>query len=162
MEESLSVQAELLKKFPNVLINLRVPRARRIFAQVSYERFAEVFEHAVGPMGFSMLCAVTGLDGGATMEVIYHLARPSGVTFNLGASVPKDRPVIKTITGRFPAAELYERELVDLLGFQVEGLSSGQRYPLPDNWPADQYPLRKDWKPVDLPGLAASEESHAQ
>jgi Ni,Fe-hydrogenase III component G len=29
----------------------------------------------------------------------------------------------------------------------VEGLPAGNRYPLTDDWPADQFPLRKDWKP---------------
>jgi len=33
-----------------------------------------------------------------------------------------------------------------MLGVQIEGLPPGKRYPLPDNWPAGQYPLRKDWK----------------
>jgi Ni,Fe-hydrogenase III component G len=35
---------------------------------------------------------------------------------------------------------------VDLLGIKVNGLASGHRYPLPDNWPKGEYPLRKDWK----------------
>ena len=47
---------------------------------------------------------------------------------------------------RFPAAEIYERELIDLLGAKVAGLPEGKRYPLPDDWPAGEYPLRKDWK----------------
>jgi membrane-bound hydrogenase subunit beta len=29
-------------------------------------------------------------------------------------------------------------------------LPEGFRYPLPDDWPANQYPLRKDWSPEDL------------
>ena len=39
-----------------------------------------------------------------------------------------------------------ERELMDLLGAKVEGLPAGKRYPLSDDWPTDEYPLRKDWK----------------
>ncbi len=54
--------------------------------------------------------------------------------------------MLKTITDYFSSAEIYERELVDLLGVRVEGLKEGKRYPLPDDWPAGQYPLRKDWK----------------
>ena len=50
------------------------------------------------------------------------------------------------MSDRFPAAHIYERELVDLLGAKVEGLPPGNRYPLPDDWPEVQYPLRKDWK----------------
>jgi len=54
--------------------------------------------------------------------------------------------VIKTITDIFPPADIYERELEDLLGAKVDGLGDGKRYPLPDDWPKGEYPLRKDWK----------------
>ena len=103
-------------------------------------------------MQFTILCAMTGLDLGATLGVIYHLARPSGVVLNLATALPKDKPVLQSVTARFPAAAAYERELVDLLGFQVQGLPEGPRYPLPDNWPAGQHPLRKDWTAESLPG----------
>jgi len=90
--------------------------------------------------------------------VIYHLARPSGVVLNLMTALPKENPVLQSITARFPAAAAYERELVDLLGFQVLGLPEGPRYPLPDNWPAGQHPLLKDWKPDSLPGAPRKRE----
>ena len=35
---------------------------------------------------------------------------------------------------------------MDLLGIKVNGLAEGQRYPLPEDWPKGDYPLRKDWK----------------
>ena len=97
---------------------------------------------------------ITGLDLGERLGLIYHLARESGVTLNLETSVPKENPVVRSVIEAFPAAECYERELVDLLGFQVEGLPVGSRYPLPDSWPVGQYPLRKDWDEhsLDTPG----------
>ncbi len=61
--------------------------------------------------------------------------------------VPRGKPALQTVTGRFPGGADYERELVDLLGFEVTGLPPGRRYPLPDDWPVDQKPLRKDWQP---------------
>jgi Ni,Fe-hydrogenase III component G len=109
-------------------------------------------------MQFSILCAMTGLDLGATLGVIYHLARPSGIVLNLATAVPKEKPVLQSVTARFPAAACYERELADLLGFQVQGVPEGPRYPLPDSWPAGQYPLRKDWKPDSLPGAPRKRE----
>ena len=35
---------------------------------------------------------------------------------------------------------------------QVQGLPPGNRYPLPDDWPQGQYPLRKDWNVSMLEG----------
>jgi Ni,Fe-hydrogenase III component G len=104
---------------------------------------------------------MTGLDLGATLGVIYHLARPSGIVLNLATAVPKEKPVLQSITARFPAAACYERELADLLGFQVQGLPEGPRYPLPDSWPAGQYPLRKDWKADSLPAAPRQKEREA-
>jgi Ni,Fe-hydrogenase III component G len=68
------------------------------------------------------------------------------ILINLKTSAPKENPQIKSITQYFPSAEIYERELVDLFGAKVEGLAPGNRYPLTDDWPPGEYPLRKDWK----------------
>ncbi len=146
MPEEQVVQDELIAKFPFLRDKVRIARARRIFADVPSQNITEVFEHAVTQMKFVVLCTITGLDLGAELGVIYHIARENGVVLNLKTSVPRENPVIQTVTGHFPAADLYEREMVDLLGMQVRGLPEGNRYPLPDDWPANQYPLRKDWK----------------
>ena len=105
-----------------------------------------MFDYVVKNMKFCVLGAITGLDEGATLGLIYHLGRENGIVLNLSTSVPKEKPVLKTVTSYFPAADVYEREVIDLLGFQIEGLPEGNRYPLTDDWPAGQYPLRKDWK----------------
>ena len=152
MAEEKAVQAELVGKFPFLEARIRIPRARRMFAEAPAEQAGEVLDHLADRMQFTILCTITGLDLGATLGVVYHLARPSGIVLSLATAVPKEKPVLQSVTARFPAAAAYERELVDLLGFQVQGLPEGPRYPLPDNWPAGQHPLRKDWTPESLPG----------
>ncbi|MFA6609561.1 MAG: NADH-quinone oxidoreductase subunit C [Candidatus Omnitrophota bacterium] len=146
MAEEAAIQAELIKKFPFLESKVRVQRARRIYTEVGPEKFAEVFDYAVKNMHFCILCTITGLDEGQVLSFIYHIAREDGTVLNIKRSVPKENPVIKTITPYFFAADIYEREVMDLLGAKVEGLAPGKRYPLPDEWPQDQYPLRKDWK----------------
>lgn len=141
-----TIQQKLIERFPFLKDQVRIARARRLFVHVPADRFAEVFEAAVGEFGFVILCMVTGLDEGENLVALYHLAQESGAIATFKLCLPKDRPVLRTITARFPAAAVMERELVDLLGFQVQGLPEGSRYPLPDDWPAGQYPLRKDWK----------------
>jgi membrane-bound hydrogenase subunit beta len=144
--EEEKVKQQLAERFRLSTEKITVQRERRIWADVPAAEFTEIFDYAVDKLGFIVLGTITGLDEGPTLGAIYHIARESGIILNLHISVPKDKPVIKTISARFPAADAYERELVDLLGMQVEGLPAGNRYPLPDNWPAGQYPLRKDWK----------------
>jgi membrane-bound hydrogenase subunit beta len=161
MEETLAVQADLMKRFARAVTNVRVPRARRIFAEVALADRAGVFDTLVRELGFSILLTITGLDLGEKLGVIYHLARPSGVVLNLSTVLPKPEPVLPSVTSYFPAAELYERELFDLLGIKVQGLPEGPRYPLPDDWPDGQFPLRKDWDPKSLQqGPAGPSEVH--
>ena len=93
---------------------------------------------------------MTGLDLTDKFQVIYHFSNKNGVMLNIKVSTERQNPSVISITDLFPAAELAERELEDLLGIKVQGLVAGRRYPLPDKWPQGQYPLRKDWNPDSL------------
>jgi membrane-bound hydrogenase subunit beta len=154
-----SVQEQLERQFPFLKEKVKVQRQRRIFADAPSDRFMDVFDYAVKQMNFSILCTITGVDLGANLGAIYHLARTSGEVLSLSVSVDKQSPALQTVTPYFPAADCYERELIDLLGMKVQGLPPGSRYPLPDGWPEGQYPLRKDWKPETS---EKSEASHAE
>ena len=147
MNKEEEIQAELAKNFDFPADKIRIPRQRRIFITVPAEKLEEILEFLKNRTEFDMLCTITGLDEGNEIAMIYHLSRQDGIVINVRTSLPKDSPKIKTITGIFPVAEYYEREVADLLGIVVEGLPEGTRYPLPDGWPDGQYPLRKDWKP---------------
>jgi len=150
MTDEETIQAELVARFPFMRDKVRVQRPRRVWAEVGQDHFAEVFGCLAREMRFTMLSAITGLDQGETLGLIYHLARENGLVLSLATGVPKAQPVVQTVTPLFACADVYEREVADLLGFQVQGLPQGPRYPLPDGWPAGQYPLRKDWKPESL------------
>jgi Ni,Fe-hydrogenase III component G len=132
------------------------PRARRVFTEAPAESLREVLELAVRELGFDRLCAITGMDERTAMSALYCFGRADGTVLAVRVRVPRDAPVLESVTPRFPGAANYERELVDLLGFEVTGLPPGKRYPLPDDWPLDQKPLRKDWKPTPPAPPAAS------
>ncbi|MFA4888609.1 MAG: NADH-quinone oxidoreductase subunit C [Candidatus Omnitrophota bacterium] len=136
---------ELKSKFIFLENRMRISRQRRIFLEVEYSNFPALFDYAVKVLGFSMLCAITGLDEGETLGFIYHLAKDSGITLNIKTALPKEKPLINSVINYFPCAEVYERELADLFGAQVEGMPAGNRYPLTDDWPENEFPMRKDW-----------------
>jgi Ni,Fe-hydrogenase III component G len=152
------IKKELAERFGLSTEQIRVARERRIFIEAPCGRFRQVLEHVVNGMEFRRLCAITGLDEGESLAGLYHLARADGIVLSLKTHVPKATPVLQTITDLFPGCINYERELADLLGFKVEGLPAGSRYPLPDNWPAGQCPLRKDWKAAMLDGVDPEKE----
>lgn len=147
MADEQKIVDALREAFGLPLEGVRVVRDRRASATVPVERLRDALEHARSQLEFSHLCSITGLDEGPTLGLIYHLARPDGTVLNLKTGVARDRPLHPTVHDLYPCALLYERELTDLFGVQITGLPAGARYPLPDDWPEDEHPLRKDWQP---------------
>ncbi len=92
------------------------------------------------------LAAITGLDGGpktGVVEVLYHFCSgPNVVT--LRVSVPRSAPAVPSLCGLVPSAGLYERELAEMLGVSIENSPNTAPLYLPEDWPGDLYPLRKD------------------
>lgn len=58
--------------------------------------------------------------------------------------VPADSPKIASISDVIPAANWAEREMRDLVGIEPVGHPYPKRLVLPDGWPDDLHPLRKD------------------
>jgi NADH:ubiquinone oxidoreductase subunit C len=142
-----NIKESLVNKFSYLTGAVKIIRPQRISIEVGLDNFMPVFEYLAKDIKLNHLCTITGLDGQDKLGFIYHLAGDCGVVVNLKTWVLKSSPVIKTVTSYFPGAEIYERELVDLFGAVVSGLPEGNRYPLVDDWPKDEFPLRKDWKP---------------
>ena len=147
MIHATDVVLQIKNKYSSSVINVFAQRERRIWLELVAGDFRQCFERLIKEDGFTILCTITGLDTGVKYEVIYHMSDKDGKVLNVKVSIDRDNPIILTITDLFPAAELSERELMDLLGIKVEGLPEGRRYPLPDDWPQGQYPQRKDWDP---------------
>lgn len=146
MADEIKIKQELTERFDYLKDAVTIQRERRIIVELPAANFAEAFDYLVKKMGFSGLSAITGMDEVTAFAVIYHLTKEGSIVLNLRIRVPRENPLIKTVTQYFPAADAYERELADLLGIKVDGLTISHHYPLPDGWPEGQYPLRKDWK----------------
>ncbi len=103
------------------------------------------------------LSAITGLDkpapapqegeapGENFMEVLYQFCEGPVIT-TLRLTVPYSKPVIPTVCGIIPSATLYEREIIEMFGITIEGTPNTDKLLLPDDWPANVYPLRKEFK----------------
>jgi NADH-quinone oxidoreductase subunit C len=88
----------------------------------------------------SRISTITGYDSGKDIELIYHF--PVGRRLvNLKVRVRRDKPSIETITNLFPGAELFEREVHDLLGVDITGHPNLKRLLLDKTSP--RAPLRK-------------------
>ncbi len=88
-------------------------------------------------------------------DILYHFCEgPAGATFRV--KVPRDRPVGPSIGAVVPSAPLFEREVHEMLGVEVEGLPQGRRQFLSDDWPEGVYPLRKDFSPDSAAPVAGT------
>lgn len=136
---------EVLKsRLGSGLKEARVQRARRVFAVVDRERYKEAIR-ALASVGLDFLEAITGLDAGDHFEVIAHVGRDVSVAVK--AIVSKDDPRIDSIVDVFKGAEIYEREVWEMLGVTFEGNPQLRRVFLPEDWPKGVYPLRKEFQP---------------
>ncbi|MDP4108841.1 MAG: NADH-quinone oxidoreductase subunit C [Bacillota bacterium] len=147
MEKEASILQEIAKRFISLEGAGLIPAERRIYLEVPQEIFMDVIKFAAKELGFKHLCTITGMDSASCFEFIYHISNDDGIVLNLELKAQKENPVISSVLPVYNGAVFYERELEGMLGVKVSGLPEGRQYPLPDNWPAGQFPLRKDWKP---------------
>ena len=126
-------------------VTVSVQRERRIWLDSPREVFIGLLTWLHDELAFNQLCTVTGLDAGEEFQLVYHVAHDNGIVINVRVSAPKSNPVFDTATDIFKGGVLYELEIKNLLGVVIHGIPDDLRYPLPDNWPEGQHPLRKDW-----------------
>jgi Ni,Fe-hydrogenase III component G len=134
---------------------LTVPR--RIQVKVQREHLNAVLTYLKEQLGFTHLGTISGVDLGDHFEVVYHMSNPVA-TVNVRILAPRSEPRIPSVCAVIPGAILYERELQDMFGLVVENIPDPRPLLLADDWPAGQYPLRKDWhfeRPAEIiPGGA--------
>jgi len=141
--------AELIEKLKadlgDKVEDISNPARRRLFLKVAPRNLVAVTTRLRDAYGFVFLSTISGVDNGETFEIIYHFSTPE-TDLNLRAEIPKATPHVDSITPVIPGAILYERELQDMFGLVIDGIPDSRPLVLPDDWPAGNYPLRKDWK----------------
>ncbi|TDR79671.1 NADH-quinone oxidoreductase subunit C [Paludibacterium purpuratum] len=78
---------------------------------------------------------------------VYYVLSMEGIVKSwvvVRALVEEHRPEFPSVTPRVPAAVWGEREIRDMYGLVPVGLPDERRLVLPDDWPDDLHPLRKD------------------
>ncbi len=147
MENERFYLEKLTERFPAIDAEKAACKGMKLYAEVPLESFPDAIKFARNELGFDHLCTITGLDNGAEYEFLYHLAHENGYLITLKIRTVRDGSSIPSVLPVYGGAVFYERELEGLLGVNIIGLPEGRQYPLPDNWPEGEYPLRKDWKP---------------
>ena len=127
------------------ILNIANPAPRRIFLKVAVDNLLETISWLKNEQGFTHLSTISGVDLGPSFEILYHFAN-NFCSFTIRTEIPRDNPSLPSICQLIPGAILYERELQEMLGLNVQNIPDPRPLLLPDDWPAGNYPLRKDWK----------------
>jgi Ni,Fe-hydrogenase III component G len=88
------------------------------------------------------LAVIVGEDVRDAFLCNYIFTGPKVVVLQL--RIEREKPSIPSLSQLIPGAIVYERELKDLFGIMPVGHPDLRRQAVPEDWPADVYPLRKD------------------
>jgi len=91
-------------------------------------------------LGVNRISSISGTDVGDYIDVIYHLIHKNR-TINIRVPVDKKNHTIETITDLYPGANLFERELSEMLGIHVNKHPNPKRLFLAHDSPKS--PLRR-------------------
>ena len=120
------------------------PAPHRIFVTVPPHDLVAFTAKLKAELDGWYVATISGVDKGEAYEILYHFGDTSG-TINVRTRIPKADPKLPSICAIIPGAILYERELQDMFGIVVENLPDPRPMLMSDDWPAGNFPLRKDW-----------------
>lgn len=154
------VIARVLERFGDQVLESLVDRDQPTFV-VERENLRDVaaflrdtsgldFVRLVDLCGADFLDVEQRLHRRARFEVVYHLHSFQLKRWvRIRVPVDEDDAIVPTLTGLWPGANWYEREVFDLFGIQFADHPDLTRILMPDEWEGN--PLRKDFQPPREP-----------
>ena len=95
---------------------------------------------------FDFLVLITSVEIKKGFQSIYTLhSTKTKKSLRIKVTVPKENPIIPTISHIWSTADWFEREAYDMMGIIYTGHPNLKRILNPENW--EGYPLRKDYIP---------------
>jgi Ni,Fe-hydrogenase III component G len=141
-----SIVAALKNRFPAQIFEIeeKVPRKYSIHLDSDIVPEAVQYLKDQGSR-FVVSAGVDTREAGNGFEVAHIFSHdPEKAFFSLKTYLDGKRPRIKSITPIIPGASWAELEFKDLLGIDLIGHPKPRRLILPEDWPDDLYPLRRD------------------
>ncbi len=91
----------------------------------------------------------TGVDIREGFEIMYHwVLDDEGLIITMRTMLDHEKPEVDSIAPMLPAAAWIEREMWELLGINFRGHPNLRHLLLADDWPEDNYPLRRNHPPT--------------
>ena len=138
---------EIKAALSDILAGWEEKNARRLYARIEPKNIVQAAKRLYSGLGMRLSTA-SGTDTRENIEILYHFSDDSsGIMVSLRVLLKdKINPQIDSITKIFTAASWIEREIHELLGVNFTGHPNLKTLLLPEDWPKNSYPLRRDLK----------------
>ena len=160
-ETSAQLIENLKAKFPTDILSCREPVPKKVYLEISGKAIQSIAGYLFRDLG-ARFNTIVGIDRRPThqdFQTTHIFSLDADKMFVLlQASLDRNQPQIDSITPIIPGANWAEREIQDLLGIRVNLHIDPRRLALPDDWPENLHPLRRDFvynfRPEPVEGLA--------
>ncbi|MHA2393103.1 MAG: NADH-quinone oxidoreductase subunit C [Promethearchaeota archaeon] len=132
----------------DLIISAEVKTKNQVELIVKKENILEVANLLKLDMGFTYPSAAGGMDyiDDNRMQMIYYIQNPdTGLLLLFKVNIPRENPVLPTMTQVWDAMSFHEREANEMFGIEFEGHKYMRPFLLPPDWKGG-HPLRKDFK----------------
>ncbi len=124
-----------------------------IWLEVKKEKFRDAVKILM-KLQYPHIAIIAGNDNGETIDLVYLFSlfygeRFKEVSINIKVSLEREKPSIESITDLIPGAQTTEREIKEMFGVEFKGLPDMHNIFLPEEFPKDIFPFRKNQKGLD-------------
>lgn len=140
------------------ILQTRTLRPEKVCVQVKVGAHRDAVKVLLNQDGNAGISAITGVDLGKTIELMYHI-RTCNTIITISVNLTKENAKIESIADLIPGANFHEREVSDLFGVTFEGHPNPGRLILPEDWPENVFPLRKDFVALNFQSKMENSEA---
>jgi NADH-quinone oxidoreductase subunit C len=134
----------LHEQFPTDPLEPRTVPVDETIVTLTPENLRPAVQTLIERFDLRHLSAITGIDTGDEIELLYHFWDGRGLT--LRTSLPREFPHTVTLIDLIPGAAFYEREVSEMLHIVFDGHPTPDPFLLPDDWEGTP-PLRREEAP---------------
>lgn len=143
------VLGDINQKFKEDIIDFSDKSSRRVYIEIKPSSLVKIANYIFKELKARFSIA-SGVDTRSHMEILYHFTFDDiNLVISLRVKLDKSKLEIDSLTPSFEAANWIEREISEMLGINFKGHPDLRKLLLPDQWPKDSYPLRRDYKEWD-------------
>ncbi|MFA6281733.1 MAG: NADH-quinone oxidoreductase subunit C [Candidatus Omnitrophota bacterium] len=140
------IKDEIQNNLKNKIKEWVVKNPKRIYFAIDKKDIKDVAKFLYKDMAMR-LSTISGIDNEKDFELLYHFSfDKTGEIFNVRVFLDKENPEIDSLVEIFKASNWVEREIHEMLGIKFIGHPKLTHFLLDDDWPKDDFPLRKSRK----------------